>query len=57
MNMPECCIICPIYNGEYGKCNLIENSYSWDDNSDPFEERRKDCPLKEIENEKKDKTS
>ena len=53
IDMPECCIDCPIYNGEYGVCNLNPNSrnYYEDENwCDPFEERRKDCPLREYKN-------
>lgn len=52
MNMPQCCIDCPIYNGDYGVCNLNSNqlNYYGDENwCDPFEERRKDCPLSEVD--------
>lgn len=53
MEMPSCCVLCPIYNGEYGKCNLIPDSCFYNKNTgeelyDPFEERLKDCPIKEI---------
>lgn len=47
--MPQCCIGCPIYNGEYGQCKLIPYSKDTDEEPyDPFEERSKDCPLSEV---------
>ena len=53
MDMPQCCMDCPIYNGEYGVCNLNPNSkYHNEDGEilyDPFEERNKDCPLSEVD--------
>lgn len=54
MEMPSCCVLCPIYNGEYGKCNLLDYSfyeffyYENVQSCDPFEERHKECPIKEI---------
>lgn len=53
MDMPQCCIDCPIYNDEFGECNLIPNSrfYNTDTDEelyDPFKARNKDCPLQEI---------
>ena len=49
MKMPDCCVDCPIYNGEYGMLNLLPDSYSYNDDGeeryDPFEEREEDCPL------------
>lgn len=50
MDMPSCCIDCPIYNHEFGECNLIDNSkyyYDGGEYYDPFEERHKKCPIKE----------
>lgn len=52
LNMPQCCIDCPIYNHEFGQCNLIPNSTFYGDGHelyDPFEERHKDCPLSEVD--------
>lgn len=46
MKMPKCCVGCPIFDGEYGECKLIPSD-AWDFDADPFEERHKDCPLKE----------
>ena len=52
MAMPACCIDCPIHDFEFGSCNLIENSRSYDSEGnelyDYFTERHKDCPLEEI---------
>ena len=52
MDMPQCCIDCPIYNNEFGYCNLIPNSKFYYDEDDvmydPFEKRNKDCPLNEV---------
>ena len=52
--MPQCCIDCPIYDNEFGQCNLIPNSRFYDKNTgeelyDPFEERHKYCPLSEVD--------
>ena len=50
MSLPNCCMDCPIYNHEFGSCNLIPDSryyYDGGEYYDPFEERHKDCPLKE----------
>lgn len=54
MDMPQCCIDCPIYDNEFGQCNLIPDSryYSKDTGEelyDPFEERNKYCPLREVD--------
>lgn len=51
MDMPQCCIDCPIYNGDYGVCNLNSNqlNYYGENWCDPFEGRRKDCPLSEVD--------
>ncbi len=54
MDMPKCCIDCPIYDNEFGMCNLIPDSCFYDKGSgeptyDPFEERNKDCPLREVD--------
>ncbi len=50
MDMPQCCIECPIYNHEFGCCNLIPNSnfYSDGENYNLFTDRYKDCPLREV---------
>ena len=53
MDMPQCCIECPIYNNEFGQCNLIPDSRSYNKDTgeelyDPFEERHKCCPLSEV---------
>ena len=51
MDMPNCCQDCPIYDHEFGCCELIPNSRYYDNDGiehyDPFEERNKDCPLRE----------
>lgn len=52
MNIPQCCIDCPIYDNEFGQCNLIPNSTFYGDGIelyDPLEERHKDCPLREVD--------
>ena len=54
MNMPQCCIGCPIYDNEFGQCSIIPDSCSYDKATgeelyDPFEERHKDCPLIEVD--------
>ena len=53
MDLPTCCIDCPIYNDEFGCCQLMPKSeYHNEDGEilcDPFEERLKDCPIKEYE--------
>ena len=53
IDMPRCCIDCPIYDNEFGQCNLIPLSRYYDLHGnelyDPFEERNKDCPLLEVE--------
>ncbi len=52
MNMPQCCIDCPIYNDEFGQCNLIPKSRYYTLNGEelynPFTEKNKDCPLSEV---------
>lgn len=52
MDMPNCCILCPIYNYEFGCCQLMSNSEYHNVYGeilcDPFEERLKDCPIKEV---------
>lgn len=51
MQMPTACINCPIYNNEFGQCNLIPNSTFYGDDYElynPLEERCKDCPLEEV---------
>ena len=54
INMPKCCIDCPIYDNEFGQCNLILDSRFYNKDTgeelyDPFEERHKDCPLIEVD--------
>ena len=54
MDMPQCCIDCPIYDDEFGKCNLIPDSHYYNKDTgeelyDPFEERNKYCPLREVD--------
>ena len=53
MDMPKCCIDCPIYDNEFGQCNLIPGSCFYNKTTgeemyDPFEERHKNCPLSEV---------
>lgn len=52
MELPTCCMDCPIYDHEFGCCNLIPNSTFYGDGVeyyDPFEEKNDKCPLKEYE--------
>lgn len=52
IDMPECCIDCPIYDDEFGCCRLIPDSryyYDGGEYYDPFEEKNDKCPLKEYE--------
>ena len=42
-NMPKCCMYCPLFDGEYGTCNIIGET-----KADATEERAKNCPLVEI---------
>lgn len=52
MDLPTCCIDCPIYNDEFGCCQLIPDSryyYDGGEYYDPFEEKNDKCPLKEYE--------
>ena len=42
-NMPKCCMYCPLFDGEYGTCNIIGET-----KADATEERAKDCPLVEV---------
>ena len=52
MDMPQCCIDCPIYDNEFGQCKLIPNSTFYGDGYEvynPLEERNKDCPLQEVD--------
>ena len=42
-NMPKCCMYCPLFDGEYGTCNIIGET-----KVDAIEERAKNCPLVEI---------
>lgn len=53
LDMPKCCIDCPIYNNEFGQCNCIPNSRFYSDDGtelyDPFKEKNSNCPLREID--------
>lgn len=57
LDMPKCCIDCPIYNHEFGMCNCIPNSYCYNKGPglnfekvyDPFKEKHSNCPLREID--------
>lgn len=40
MEMPESCSSCPLFDGEYGVCNIIGEP-----KVDMTEERAKNCPL------------
>ena len=42
-NMPKCCMYCPLFDGEYGTCNIIGETKAY-----ATEERAKNCPLVEI---------
>lgn len=52
MKMPTCCVLCPLWNHEFGFCNFCgEASRYYNEDGeiyDTFEERYKDCPLREI---------
>ena len=57
MKMPTCCIMCPLWNHEWGYCNFCgKDSKQYDENGellyDVFEERYKDCPLQEVAEER-----
>lgn len=43
MKMPKNCMECPLFDGEYGDCNIIGET-----KADATEERAKNCPLVEI---------
>ncbi len=43
MEMPKNCIECPLFDGEYGDCNIIGKT-----KADATEERAENCPLQEI---------
>ena len=43
MKMPENCMECPLFDGEYGDCNIIGET-----RVDMAEERAGNCPLVEI---------
>lgn len=51
MKMPSCCVMCPLWNHEYGFCNFcgIKSRCYGEDGEiyDIFEERYKECPIKE----------
>ena len=43
MEMPKRCLDCPLFDGEYGDCNIIGET-----KADATEERAENCPLVEI---------
>ena len=43
IKMPENCMNCPLFDGEYGDCNIIGET-----KADATEERAECCPLVEI---------
>lgn len=53
MNLPPCCIDCPIYNDVFLCCQLMPESKYCNEEGEalcnPFEERLKDCPIMENE--------
>ena len=52
MNLPACCIDCPIWDTEFGCCKLIPNSRYYYDGGEyyiPFEEKHEKCPLREYQ--------
>lgn len=48
IEMPKCCIDCPIWADENGSCSITNNRY-WSDNGtnlfDPFTQRDQECPI------------
>lgn len=53
MTMPKHCLQCPIFDGEYGLCNIIGD----EPKADPTEERPEDCPLITIKDDCEDAIS
>lgn len=53
MNLPTCCIDCPIYNDVFLCCQLMPESEYYNEEGgvlcNPFKERLKDCPIMENE--------
>jgi len=49
VEMPKCCLDCPVWNDDYMCCNILRIP-SWEPGKEyqPFEERQKGCPI--IEN-------
>lgn len=53
MQMPKACMLCPIYDGEYGECGVLHDRYLFPFLSedtyryDATKEIHKDCPLVE----------
>ena len=43
MEIPKNCMDCPLFDGEYGDCNIIGGT-----KADATEERAENCPLVEI---------
>ena len=43
MEMPTACMHCPLFDGEYGTCNIIGET-----KADASKERAENCPLTEI---------
>lgn len=52
MEMPSCCIVCPLWNYEYNLCNFCGvKSRCYNEGEviySPLDERYKECPIKEI---------
>lgn len=47
IEMPKSCMNCPIFDGEYGFCNILKN-YNKPSKRDCSSSRQKNCPLIEI---------
>lgn len=48
IDKPKCCIDCPVFNCEFGSCQLIENGCYYNADGqlyDPFSEIHKECPI------------
>lgn len=58
--MPKDCIDCPLYNHEFGRCNITNRALWYYDEPgsniksyDPFKERDIECPLEDLSEEDK----
>ena len=48
IDKPKCCIDCPVFNCEFGSCQLIENGCYYNADGqlyDPFSEIHRECPI------------